>query len=542
LDQPTTGLETPDLRQLLRPIWARKWWILAVVVLTTAATYKYFSDKPKEFRSTTAIFVQQSELESALFGGSGSFGDDRTVSNQASLLRTAAVVRAVAREPQFRGEDPGSLLGKLTATPRGGQDFIDISVTDNDPVRAAQLANAFAEAFIANRSEALRAKVVRARQAAEKELAETPLVPGTRVARENLAERVRQLQTVESLPSGNAEQVDRAGPGAQVAPKPKRNAIFAALMCLVLAIGAAFGLNRFDRRLRTIDALENTFNLPLLGTLPVVGEAAPHENGQPSIAPLFREACRSLRTNIELSSLDRPVKTLVVCSGTPGEGKSTVARVRDVEHRVLEVDLSGDDLREADVRRPTLSASLDVSSSVGLTEVVAGQVDLEDAMFDVAYAGGHAALARTGVADGAGSDGAAAQIASESGSLRVLPSGGEPPNPPVMLGSRQMRDVLDTLASRYDIVIIDSPPLLVVSDAVPLVGVADGTLIIVRLGDTLREAARRVGEVISRVPEANPLGIVANGVTSSDVSGGFRYYSYQAAAPRSGMFKRLRRG
>ena len=504
-----------------------------MVVLTTAATYQYFNRQPKQFRSSTAIFVQQSELESALFGGSYSFGDDRTVSNQASLLRTAAVVRAVARRRAFRGETHESLLAKLTATPRGGQDFIDISVTDGDPRRAAQLANAFASAFIANRSAVLRAKVTRAHQAAEEELEETPPAPGTRVERENLAQRIRQLQTVESLPSGNAEQVDRASPGVQVAPKPRRNAIFAALMSLLLAIGTAFGLNRFDRRLRTIDALEDAFKLPLLGTLPSVGEAAPRESGQPAIAPLFREACRSLRTNIELSSLDRPVKTLLVCSGTPGEGKSTVARSLALVYAEAGLLVA---LVEADVRRPTVSASLDVTATAGLTEVIAGQVDLDDALLTVEYAGGHAALARTGVIDGG-----AAENAAEGGALHVLPSGGEPPNPPVMLGSRQMQDVLTTLASDHDIVIIDSPPLLVVSDAVPLIAIADGTLVVVRLGETLRDAARRVGEVISRVPEARPLGVVANDVNTSDVSGGFRYYSYSAPTTRATKPKLRRR-
>lgn len=198
-----------------------------MAVLTTAGTYKYFSEQPKEFRSTTAIFVQQPALESAPFGGGFSLGDDRMIANQASLLRNAAVVRAEARQPEFRGEKPQS----LTATPRGGQDFIDISVTDTDPQKAAQLADAFAAAFISNRSWELRAKVIRARKAAGKELAETSASPANGVTRDNLSQRVRQPQTVESLPSGNAEQIDRAAPGGQVAPKPKRNAIFAALMC-----------------------------------------------------------------------------------------------------------------------------------------------------------------------------------------------------------------------------------------------------------------------------------------------------------------------
>ena len=110
-----------------------------------------------------------------------------------------------------------------------------------------------------------------------------------------------------------------------------------------------------------------------------------------------------------------------------------------------------------------------------------------------------------------------------------------------MLGSTQMQDVLECARTPHDMVIIDSPPLLVVSDAVPLIAIADATLVVVRLGETLREAAKRVGKVISRVPEARPLGVIANGVNPSDVSGGFRYYSYQAEPQRTGILARLRR-
>ena len=175
--------------------------------------------------------MQQSELEAALFGGSFSFGDDRTISNQASLLRTSAVVRAVARQPEFRGEVPGALLSKLTAVPRGGQDFIDISVIDADPC-APRLANAFAAAFIANRSSVLRAKVVRAREAAQKELDKPRRVLGT-----GWPATTSHSACVSFKRWNRTERQRRAGrpsdSGVQVAPKPRRNAIFAALMSLL---------------------------------------------------------------------------------------------------------------------------------------------------------------------------------------------------------------------------------------------------------------------------------------------------------------------
>lgn len=527
MDQTTaTRAEAPDLRQLLRPVWIRRWWILATVVTATVATYVYYNKQPRQYRSSTSIFVQQAELETALFGASYGGGDDRTLANQASLLQTDAVVRVVAQRPEFRGQDPGSLRAGLSVTPRTGQDFIDISVVDGNPVRAAELANAFAQAFIESRATDLRTRVTRSRTAAQRELDATPKTPQNLDTRNTLEDRIRQLQVVESLPSGSAQQLDQAGPGGQIAPNPRRNARFAALLSLVLAVGAAFGLNRFDRRLRTLDSLEGAFGLPLLGTLPLVGEAAPLEAGVPAIAPLFREACRSLRTNVELSALDRPVKTLLVTSGLSGEGKSTLVRSLALVYAEAGLRVA---VVEADVRRPSVSRSLSVEQPQGLTEVIAGQVRVDEVLRDASYAGGHSALARHGVAE---DDEAADGRGFAEGHLEVLASGAEPSNPPVMLGSTRMKQLLIDLSTRHDIVIIDSPPLLVVSDAVPLMGVADATIVVARVGETLRDAAKRVGEVIARVPDANALGIVANGVNSGDVAGGFRYYSYTADTRR----------
>jgi Mrp family chromosome partitioning ATPase len=102
----------------------------------------------------------------------------------------------------------------------------------------------------------------------------------------------------------------------------------------------------------------------------------------------------------------------------------------------------------------------------------------------------------------------------------------------VLLGSERMRQLLDEVREDFDIVLLDSPPLLVVSDAVPLISLADGTIVVARLGETLRDAAKRVGDVLSRIPSANPLGVVANQVSSSEVAGGYRYYSYGTRSRR----------
>jgi Mrp family chromosome partitioning ATPase/capsular polysaccharide biosynthesis protein len=515
-----------DLRQYLRPVWARKWWILLVVVATTAATYLYYDHKPRLYRSATSIFIQTSELDQALNQGS-SFTDDRTTANQASLLLTSVVAQAAARRVGYTDANPRALFSHLTVTPRSGQDFIDLTVTDTDPVNAARLANAFAAAFIETRSAELRAKVVRARLAAQRELDAIPRNDLTRTARESLQSRIRQLQAVESLPSGNAEAVEPAQPNpVPFTPKPKRNALFAAVLALVLAVGAAFGLNRFDRRIRTLDDLETAFKLPLLAALPRVGEPAPSIGDEVTIAPRFREVCRSLRTNVELSAPDRQLQTLLVISGVSGEGKSTVIRnlaivYAEAGSRVAVV--------EADVRRPSLARLFKLDPGKGLTGVISGQVALSDAFQAVEWT----RFGRT-EANGAADprDNGAIDRGVLDGEIQLLTSGPEPPNPPVLLGSERMRQLLDDLREDFDIVLLDSAPLLVVSDAVPLISAADGTIVVARVGETLRDVAKRVREVLSRIPGANPLGVVANQVSPSEVAGGYRYYSYGARSKR----------
>jgi Mrp family chromosome partitioning ATPase len=524
--------QSVDLRQYLRPVWARKWWILLVVVAATAATYLYYDDQPRLYRASTSIFIQTSELEQALNQGSG-YTDDRTTANQASLLMTSVVAQKAARIVGYTGSNPRALFGQLQVTPRGGQDFIDLTVTDGDPQRAARLANAFATAFIETRSDELRAKVRRARIAAQRELSTIPRTDLTKTTRESLQSRIRQLQAVESLPSGNAEAVEPAQPNpVPFTPKPRRNALFAGVLALIFSIGAAFGLNRFDRRIRTLDDLENAYELPLLAALPRVGDPAPAIGDEVTLAPRFREVCRSLRTNVELSAPDRQLQTLLVISGVSGEGKSTVIRNLAVVYAEAGSRVA---VVEADVRRPTLARLFKLEPGEGLTGVISGRLPLEDALQPVDWT----RFGRTEV------NGAVAEDANGAldrglldGEIQLLTSGPEPPNPPVLLGSDRMRRLLDDLREDFDIVLLDSAPLLVVSDAVPLISVADGTIVVARVGETLRDVAKRVREVLARIPGANPLGVVANQVSPSEVAGGYRYYSY---GPRS---KRalLRRG
>jgi succinoglycan biosynthesis transport protein ExoP len=521
------GVETDDLRQLVRPVWDRKWLILFVVVLATVGSYLYYDRKPRIYQATSTIFVKTSDLESTLFGGSVfDFGGDRSVLNQATLLTTTDTARQVASRIGYKG-DPRALLGGVSAKARSGQDFIDITARNNDPARAAKLANEFARAFIQLRSNRLRERVKLAERTAERQLAATPA--GDRLTRETLSDRIRQLRAVEAVPAGTAEQITRAvTPSIAISPRPNRNALFALVMSFVLAVLGAYGLDRLDRRLRRLDDIESAYKLPLVGVLPATKDVAPRHNGRPVVSADFRESFRSLRTNIELVSLDRRTQMIATISSGPSEGKSTVIRNLALTYAEYGLRVA---VVEGDVRRPSLSATFGVESKPGLTNVLAGETTIEQALGSVDLGDPES----NGARPVAGSE---LERTAALGDITVLPSGPEPPNPPGVLGSDRMRDLLQELRGRFDIILIDTPPLLTVSDAVPLISAADGTLLVSRLNQTERGAAKRITQLLNRIPEATVLGIVANDVEQGELGGSYRYYGY--GGPRRPPFwKRL---
>lgn len=245
-------------------------------------------------------------------------------------------------------------------------------------------------------------------------------------------------------------------------------------LALGLVVGAAAGLGAaqvrraLDVSVRTPGDLQRCSGAPSLGAIgvdpgasrnPLVVLGAP---GSP-----YAEAYRGLRTNLRYVDVDRPPRVLLVTSAGEGEGKSTVVAnlavaLAAAQKRVVVV--------EADLRRPRVAALLGaVDGPVGLTTVLAGRVDLDRAVQPAASA------------------------------VHVLAAGVLPPNPSELLGSRQMQEVLDTLRVGYDVVLVDSPPLLAVTDAAVLGPSSDGALLVCRFGKTSGTAVRSAAESLAAV-------------------------------------------
>ena len=205
------------------------------------------------------------------------------------------------------------------------------------------------------------------------------------------------------------------------------------------------------------------------------------------------EAYRSLRTNLEFSSLDRPLRTLIVTSAGPEEGKSTTlanlaVAMASADKQVILVD--------CDLRRPSLHRIFDVRNGVGLTTMIVNDEALKNPPFQ-----------ETGVSN-----------------LWLLPSGPLPPNPSELLGSRRMEDIIASLTEKADVVLFDAPPIIAVTDAAVLSSKVDGVLLVINAGKTKREHAQRAKALLEKV-NARLVGAVLNNVPF-DVSL-HRYYAEQ---------------
>lgn len=303
-------------------------------------------------------------------------------------------------------------------------------------------------------------------------------------------------------------------------PDYLRNLLVGVIAGLCLGYAGVLVRRALDVRIRSVTHVEETVGRSVLTVVPEVRSLnRDHTVGvEASSHGPAAEALRQLRTNLRFVDVDKPPRSFVVTSANAGEGKSTVSA------NLARVLASGGQptlLIDADLRRPVIAGMFDVDASVGLTQVLAGDVRLEDAL-----------------------------ITSSQPQLTLLPAGRIPPNPSELLGSRRMEHLLEELRGDY-LVIRDAPPLLPVTDAGLLSGVADGTLMVFAVGKTHREQARLcvsrleqvggrlLGVVLNRAP-VRGLGSVVYGDGYGTYTAG--YGSYAADYPRRPSGRRRRRG
>jgi capsular exopolysaccharide synthesis family protein len=300
-------------------------------------------------------------------------------------------------------------------------------------------------------------------------------------------------------------------PEAPIRPKKVFNIVLGLMFGLFVGICLALLQDFLDDRITNSEQADRLLGLPSLGHVPALSvedaRLLPQMKGLDPAA----ESYRILRTNIHFASIDAPVRTLLVTSANPGEGKTTTsanlafAMAMDGK-RVILVD--------ADLRRPSLAKLLGVAAVPGLTDILLGHASLTEALHPMDYLP----------------------------NLMVLPAGSVPPNPGELLNSRTFREVVAQLKDRSDVVVFDSPPGLVAADAAILASQMDGTVLVIETGSTKRGSAQHMVGILKQ-SRANVLGIAYNKMKAQDGSYYYHYnYKYVTSdlpVPENGVAPRL---
>lgn len=289
-------------------------------------------------------------------------------------------------------------------------------------------------------------------------------------------------------------------PSAPVSPQPTRNVALGLIFGLLVGVGLAVLREGLDTTIKTARQLEALVPAPIIGTISFDSAAVdtPLITSIDAYAPRA-EAFRVLRTNLQFIDPDIERKVFVITSSLPGEGKTTTA-----VNLALALAEGGERvaLVEGDLRRPKISEYLRLESAVGLTTVLIGKLPLKDAIQSTANEG-----------------------------LAVLTSGTAPPNPAELLKSGSMASLIESLRELYDIVLIDAPPLLPVTDGALLAAQSDGALLVVRHGKTTADQVALAAERLQAVG-ATPVGVIFN-MTPSKGGSGYGYGYGYGYAPES---------
>jgi succinoglycan biosynthesis transport protein ExoP len=512
---------------IFAPLWQRKWLILAVAMLVAGATYAYYKRRPTVYSAATQLYLGGGAEEQGLLN------EKKTVSldaaNQAALINSSLVREAARR--QLRNEhDLAAAHGAARAKAAEKSQFIGITAEARTPRAAAALANATAQAYIKRQhagylreirgaiavvhSQIRRIEAGSSRSSStSKGKSSSSLSTAVTLQAANLNTKINQLES--DLSITGVEQLDAAKPSeAQLlSPTPKKNAVFAFVLGLVLAAMAAYALSRFDRRLRGLADIEAVFDAQILAALPAVRRPIVVRDGHAAPAMPLNEPLRRLHTNLQLAGLNGrgvPPRSILFLSADAGDGRSTAVAglalvQREAGERVAVV--------EADLRRPALAGLLGAGGPNGLAEVLAGKVGHGAAMQSAKPAAPGSAAETTAAHGGVST----VVEADGVGSVSVLSSGGAAANPPALLARPAMKELLNRVAEEFDYVLVDAPPPLEVSDAMPLLTAVDGIVIVARAGHTGEASAQRLVRLLSQVASARVLGVVANCVPRRDM-------------------------
>jgi capsular exopolysaccharide synthesis family protein len=480
-----------DARAYLAVVWRHKVAFVLCIVLIPLATYLLTIREAKQYSSSATLQVQTQNADTTLFS-IDAIPSPASLLAVARLLQTAPVRDLAAKELTKATGRPASDLAGISVDTDEQSGFVTLSAQATDPQVAADSANAYANSVVRARADDARRQIDTA--VAQLRLNLEQLDPDDKVGRSQLSSQLNKLRALRASQGNNARVVDPAVAVLEpISPHPERNTALALIVSLFIASGVVTLLERANRRIRDVTELEQITGVPLLAAVP---DSA--FTGVAAISPTTREAFLMLRTSLTYFNLDRTLRRVLITSPSKGDGKTTVA-----VNLAIAFARAGKTvvLIDADLRQPQMMARFGLEpQAVGLGGVLTGQVTLGEAIREIDEPG--------------------------DGKLYLLPAGAPPPNPSELMASGQMRDLLDAIDEVADVTIIDTPPALVVGDAIPLMERVSGIIVVGRVSKTTRESLARLTSVVTTAL-GTVLGVVATGMPSAAMYG---YGGYQPIA------------
>jgi non-specific protein-tyrosine kinase len=498
-----------DLRQELGLVW-RSWKVVLLVgVLAAAVAFVASNAMARTYESESRLLVgqalQASNPDVNLFQSATDLAETYAVIGESRQL-LEKVKTALKLDLPIE-----TLLSQVTVRPVPDQPMIDIRASADAPEKAAAIANEVAAQLIA-KAPAIGAtgepdaafaqqdlkdtaeQITQTRDELQSLIAIPNQTPEQQARREVLETRLASLratyaallQTATTVAANRVSVIDPAVPPLEASsPRVLLNTILAGILGLLLAIGVVYLMEHLDDRMKSAEQVEAVTGLPHLGTvlrMPGPADREPFYRMATLLYPRSpaAEAFRTIRTNIEFASIDKPFQTIVVTSAAPGEGKTVTASNLAVAfaqsgRRTILVD--------ADLRRPGVHDMFSLTNTVGLTDLVHSDATKLDTVIRP----------------------------TDNPNLSVITAGTVPPNPAELLGSGRMAVILDRLREAADIIVFDTAPVGAVTDGAILAATADATLFVVQPLKTTERIVRRGREALAKV-NARVIGTVLNNV------------------------------
>ncbi len=506
----TSWLQPPEeaagLRIYVETLRERWKMIFLIVLITTAAAIAYVETATKQYESQAEILVTPVSSSDPILATLGLITESSEPTRPietASKFVTNIDVADIVKKELGSDESAEALLGKVSAAPIAQSNVVAVTAKAETPEYSQELANAFANAAVADRTKRLHERIETTIPQLEQQIAASPAEAG--VAGESLGAELALLQTLRNSPDPTiAVDAEAATPGEQVWPRTVLSVVGGIFAGLVIGIAAAFAAQTLDPRLRREEQLRRSYQLPILTRVP--RDPSGRAEGRPlsprKVEPITTEAYRTLRSSFMSRAAKNPGRgrIVLVTGSSVAEGKTSTA-----VNLATSLALAGKRviLVESDLRRPSLARALEIDTvETGVVSTLLGNTTLEEALVPMPDYGGN---------------------------LNVLLADNEGGWIAELFSIPAAETMLETAAQIADFVIIDSAPLTEVVDALPLALRADDLLIVVRLGRTRIDNLSRLTEMLAD-HEIKPIGFAI--INSRRVGRNYDYHEKSGIAAK----------